>query len=126
MATPEPTTSSSSEDNIRRLQESRPPVTDKFTYLTIIEKSLSPEILPALQDILQDVELTTDIGWDLVEMLIAVPGSEACLESIARLGNPREVILKVLQVMETTAGEGEGGSRGNKYFVILCGMLGIN
>ncbi|GAO14110.1 hypothetical protein UVI_02038000 [Ustilaginoidea virens] len=125
MATPEPTTSSSSEDNIRRLQESRPPVTDKFTYLTIIEKSLSPEILPALQDILQDVELTTDIGWDLVEMLIAVPGSEACLESIARLGNPREVILKVLQVMETTAGEGEGGSRGNKYFVILCGMLGI-
>jgi hypothetical protein len=71
------------------------------------------------------VELTGDIGWDLVEMLIHVPGSESCLETIARLGNPREVILMVLQVMETVTGEGEDGVIGNKYFVTLCGMLGI-
>ena len=113
------------DDVVKRLKESRPPATDRFTYLTIIDKSMSPEILPTLQEILEDVELTGDIGWDLVEMLISVPGSEACLESIARLGNPREVILKVLQVMETTTGEGENGSVGNKYFVTLCGMLGI-
>ncbi|KAG5969852.1 hypothetical protein E4U55_001952, partial [Claviceps digitariae] len=125
METPEQTNSPTTEQVVQRLKDSRPPATDKFTYLTIIEKSLSSDILPTLQEILQDVELTGDIGWDLVEMLISVPGSEGCLESIARLGNPREVILKVLQVMETTTGEGEGGSVGNKYFVTLCGMLGI-
>ncbi|KAG6041536.1 hypothetical protein E4U41_003696 [Claviceps citrina] len=127
METLEPTTELATEQVIQRLRESRPPATDKFTYLTIIDKSLSSDILPTLQEILQDVELTGDIGWDLVEMLISVRGSEGCLESIARLGNPREVILKVLQVMETTAGEGEGedGSVGNRYFVTLCGMLGI-
>ncbi|GJN80554.1 hypothetical protein PLIIFM63780_004081 [Purpureocillium lilacinum] len=113
------------EEVVQRLKESRPPATDRFTYLTIIDKSLSPEVLPALQEILEDVELTSDIGWDLVEMLIDVPGSEPCLESIARLGNPREVILKVLQVMDITTGKGENGAEGNKAFVTLCGMLGI-
>jgi hypothetical protein len=92
---------------VKRLQESRPPATDAATYLTIVEKSLTPEALPALQEILEDVALTTEIGWDLVDMLIDVPGSEECLESIARLGNPREVILKVLEVMEKTAAAGE-------------------
>ncbi|KAL7823421.1 YAP-binding/ALF4/Glomulin [Trichoderma gracile] len=92
---------------VQRLQESRPPATDAATYLTIVEKSLTPEVLPALQEILEDVALTTEIGWDLVDMLIDVPGSEECLESIARLGNPREVILKVLEVMEKTAAVGE-------------------
>ncbi|EFY91378.1 YAP1-binding protein 1 [Metarhizium acridum] len=121
MATNEPTT----EEVIQRLKEARPPASDRFTYLTIIDKSMSPGILPALHEILEDVELTSDIGWDLVEMLIHVPGSESCLETIARLGNPREVILKVLQVMETVTGEGENGSVGNQCFVTLCGMLGI-
>ncbi|PTB67887.1 DUF1760-domain-containing protein [Trichoderma citrinoviride] len=92
---------------VKRLQESRPPATDAATYLTIVEKSLTPEVLPALQEILEDVALTTEIGWDLVDMLIDVPGSEECLESIARLGNPREVILKVLEVMEKTTAAGE-------------------
>ncbi|KAL6853156.1 YAP-binding/ALF4/Glomulin [Trichoderma novae-zelandiae] len=92
---------------VKRLQESRPPATDVATYLTIVEMSLKPEVLPALQEILEDVALTNDIGWDLVDMLINVPGSEECLESIARLGNPREVILKVLEVMEKTAAAGQ-------------------
>ena len=113
------------EELVQRLTESKPPTTDRFTYLTIIDKSMSPDILPALQEILEDVELTNDIGWDLVEMLIHVPGSQPCLETIARLGNPREVILKALQVMETVTGEGENGDLGNQYFVTLCGMLGI-
>ncbi|KAG5942916.1 hypothetical protein E4U59_000782 [Claviceps monticola] len=129
MATPDPTAKPTTEQVIQRLRDSRPPVTDKFTYLTIIDESISPDILPTLHDILQDVTLTSDIGWDLVEVLISVPGSEGCLESIARLGNPREVILKVLHVMEATSGaerdEGEGGSGTNKAFVTLCGMLGI-
>ncbi|ATY67374.1 hypothetical protein A9K55_000236 [Cordyceps militaris] len=132
------------DDAVKRLQESKPPATDAATYLTIIEMSLTPEILPALRDILDDVELTSEIGWDLVEMLIAVPGSEACLERVAHLGNPREVILKVLEVMEKgaadarededeeeSAEEGTGDkhkSDKNKVptahqFVTLCGML---
>lgn len=142
----------STEEIVRRLQESRPPATDAATYLTIVEMSLSPEILPALQEILEDVSLTTEIGWDMVDMLIPIPGSEECLESIARLGNPREVILKVLEVMEKTTAAGEeggedeeeeeedageeeaGGSKAIttkgetkavRHFVTLCGMLGI-
>ncbi|KAL7799988.1 YAP-binding/ALF4/Glomulin [Trichoderma ceciliae] len=95
------------EEIVQRLQESRPPATDIATYLTIIEMSLSPETLPALEEILEDVALTSDIGWDMVDMLIPIPGSEECLESIARLGNPREVILKVLEVMEKTTAAGE-------------------
>jgi hypothetical protein len=109
---------------VQRLLESRPPATDNFTYLTIVEKSLSPEILPDLQEILEDVELTREIGWDLVEMLIPVQGSAACLEAIARLGNPREVILKVLEVMEKTAAHEEKDDA-NRHFTILVGMLGI-
>ncbi|KAM4068161.1 yap-binding protein [Hirsutella rhossiliensis] len=115
----------SADQAIQRLKESKPPATDRFTYLTIIDKSLSPDILPALQEILEDVELTGDIGWDLVEMLIAVPGSDECLRSIARLGNPREVILKVLQVMDAIAGAEDEGAEADRAFVTLCGMLGI-
>jgi hypothetical protein len=85
---------------ITRLRESRPPATDAFTYLTIVEKSLSPAVLPTLHDILtEDVVLTRDIGWDLVGTLVAIPGSEKCLEAVARLGNPREVILKVQETL---------------------------
>lgn len=122
---------------IRRLNESRPPATDTFTYLTIIEQYLSPDILPALLDILQDASLTKDIGWDLVEMLIDVPGSESCLEAVARLGNPREVILKVLEVLERatidTAEEADeedevpvaATARLSAKFITLVGMLSI-
>ena len=131
----------STEEVVQRLKESRPPATDAFTYLTIVEKSLSPDILPALQEILDDPELTNDIGWDLVDMLIAVPGSSECLERVARLGNPREVILKVLEVMDKTAAaaqkehelEDQGAEAdihaspvdGNEQFIALVGMLKI-
>lgn len=85
---------------IEALTESRPPATDRFTYLTILEKVLSPAILPTLNDILQDAQLTQDIGWDLVDMLVPIQGCEPCLETVARLGNPRETIIKVLEVLE--------------------------
>ncbi|CAM1502938.1 Fc.00g077140.m01.CDS01 [Cosmosporella sp. VM-42] len=117
---------SSNNEVVQRLKESRPPATDPFTYLTIIEKSLSPEILPTLEEILEDAELTKDIGWDMVEILISVPGSENCLETIARLGNPREVILKVLEVMDKTSEESEAGiDWASKKFITLLGMLSI-
>lgn len=75
-----------------------PPESDYLTYLTIIEYNLSPESLPILHKILQDEVLTTNIGWDLVHLLVPyLPDSELCLQDIARLGNPREVILKVTE-----------------------------
>jgi hypothetical protein len=75
-----------------------PPETDYMTYLTIIEYNLTPESLPILHKVLQDEKLTTNIGWDLVHLLVPMlPDSEQCLQDIARLGNPREVILKVTE-----------------------------
>ncbi|KAG5665150.1 hypothetical protein KAF25_009275 [Fusarium avenaceum] len=114
------------DEAIQRLHESKPPATDTFTYLTIIEANLSPEILPALHEVLEDAELTADIGWDLVEMLISIPGSQNCLETIARLGNPREVILKVVEVLESNSESSEAGdASASANFITLVGMLGI-
>ncbi len=133
---------------IAAIRDARPPATDRFTYLTIIEANLSVDILPALNEILQDAELTQEIGWDLVFNLVNLPGSEACLETIARLGNPREVILKVLETLELlyirrldndSDDEGEGeGAEDDDYedniplavpnetkFITLLGMLAI-
>ncbi|KAK5117766.1 hypothetical protein LTR85_008741 [Meristemomyces frigidus] len=80
------------------LIEALPPASDYLTYLTIIEYNLTPENLPVLHRVLQDETLTTNIGWDLVHLLVPyLPDSEQCLQDIARLGNPREVILKVTE-----------------------------
>ncbi|KAL2270349.1 hypothetical protein VTJ83DRAFT_2533 [Remersonia thermophila] len=85
---------------IEAIREARPPATDTFTYLAIVETNLCPEALPALHEVLQDAQLTQEIGWDLVYNLVNLPGSDSCLETVARLGNPREVILKVLEALE--------------------------
>ncbi|CAK7270903.1 YAP1-binding protein 1 [Sporothrix epigloea] len=104
-------TSPAASSSIRALLEARPPATDRFTYLTLIEEHLSPEVLPTLHDVLQDAQLTQELGWDLVDMLVVLlPDSEVCLDDVARLGNPREVILKVLEVLERiTPRRGGGG-----------------
>ncbi|CAO2652001.1 Nn.00g002840.m01.CDS01 [Neocucurbitaria sp. VM-36] len=82
------------------LLASRPPVTDPITYLTIIEYSLSEESLPILHQVLQDKELTANIGWDLIHLLLPLlPASEECLQDIATKGNPRECVLKVTEAL---------------------------
>jgi hypothetical protein len=113
---------------IEAIREAR--TTDRFTYLTIIEANLCPEVLPTLNEVLQDAELTQEIGWDLVYNLAGLPGSETCLETIARLGNPREVILKVLETLELLGdGEEEDGKKTTvsptHKFITLLGMLAI-
>lgn len=40
-----------------------PPTTDYMTYLTFIEHNLTEENLPVLHEVLQDSELTINIGW---------------------------------------------------------------
>ena len=87
-------------DSIKAITESLPPASDYLTYLTILESQLSPEILPTLNDILQDAELTQNIGWDLIHLILPMKGGEQCLTTIARLGNPREVVLKVTEALQ--------------------------
>ena len=75
-----------------------PPASDYLTYLTILEYNLTREQLPTLHQLLQDQELTSNIGWDLVHLLLPLlPAAGQCLQDVARLGNPREVVLKVTE-----------------------------
>ena len=89
-----------------------PPETDYLTYLTIVEYNLTKERLPSLHSVLQGTDLTVNIGWDLVHILLPLlPESEPCLDAVARLGNPREVILKVTELLENLGRDAiEGGS----------------
>ncbi|KAI4101170.1 MAG: hypothetical protein LQ345_007424 [Seirophora villosa] len=83
------------------LIQALPPAVDYLSYLSILEYNLSVSQLPVLHDILQDTTLTTNIGWDLVHLLIPLlPASTSCLQDVARLGNPREVVLKVTELLE--------------------------
>ena len=96
------------EDN--PLLKALPPETDYLTYLTILEFNLTKEQLPTLYMLLQDTTLTTNIGWDLVHLLLPfLPESEPCLQVVARLGNPREVVLKVTELLEALAEEEDDG-----------------
>lgn len=82
------------------LVQALPPATDYLTYLTLLEYQLTPARLPTLHALLQDERLTTNIGWDLVQLLLPMlPASSECLQDIARLGNPREVILRVSEAL---------------------------
>ena len=82
------------------LIEALPPATDYLTYLTLIEQVLTEDNLPTLHQVLQDKELTVNIGWDLVHILLPLlPSSEECLQDVAAKGNPREVILKVTEAL---------------------------
>ncbi|KAL8950963.1 MAG: hypothetical protein Q9222_003024 [Ikaeria aurantiellina] len=83
------------------LRKALPPAVDYLSYLTILEYNLTVEQLPLLHDILQDTTLTANIGWDLVHLLLPLlPESQLCLLDVARLGNPREVVLKVTELLE--------------------------
>lgn len=91
--------------------EAIPPATDYVTYLTLIEYNLKREDLSLLDELLQDERLTTNIGWDLVLLLLPLlPDSEPCLRTIARQGNPREVILKATEALRIIKWESDGES----------------
>ncbi|KAG5301337.1 Kinetochor_Ybp2 superfamily protein [Histoplasma ohiense] len=98
------------------LVKALPPETDYLTYLTILEYQLTRERLPILHNLLQDEKLTVNIGWDLVQLLLPMmPASQECLQDVARLGNPREVILRVcnslmkLEPVQDEDGDDGGG-----------------
>lgn len=92
------------------LLQALPPATDYLTYLTILEYNLTVDELPTLHGILQDATLTANIGWDLVHLLLPLlPASRDCLEDVARLGNPREVVLKVTELLQKLGRGSEEG-----------------
>ncbi|KAL8907364.1 MAG: hypothetical protein Q9171_005884 [Xanthocarpia ochracea] len=87
--------------NDNPLLKALPPAVDYLSYLTILEYNLTLEQLPLLHEILQDTTLTANIGWDLVHLLLPLlPESQSCLQDVARLGNPREVVLKATELLE--------------------------
>lgn len=124
------------------LIETLPPATDYLTYLTLLEYQLTPKRLPLLHTLLQDEKLTTNIGWDLVKLLLPMlPASTECLQDVARLGNPREVILRVSESLmqlqpedndedeDEHEGENENRNEGLPLHVLqfncLLGMLSV-
>ncbi|KAJ5894661.1 hypothetical protein N7495_006352 [Penicillium taxi] len=124
-------------DSANPLVEALPPATDYLTYLTILEYQLTRQRLPLLHELLQDEKLTTNIGWDLVKLLLPMlPASTECLQDIARLGNPREVILCVseaLMALQPDDDDDEGSSTVKRRrlpahilrFNCLLGMLSV-
>lgn len=125
-----------STDRITAITASLPPAEDYLMYLTILEYNMCPEILPTLEGFLQDPQLTQNIGWDLIHLLLPLPGADKCLTTIARLGNPREVILKVTEelqkldldsIEEVDEGKEEAGATPNDLdgFCTLVHLLSI-
>ncbi|MCJ1317198.1 hypothetical protein MMC15_002521 [Xylographa vitiligo] len=91
------------DDNQSILARALPPATDYVLYLMILEYNLRRADLPLLHRLLQDSTLTIKLGWDLVHILVPLlPASKECLADVARLGNPREVILKVAELLGQT------------------------
>jgi hypothetical protein len=116
------------------LVQALPPATDYLTYLTLLEYQLTPQRLPLLHTLLQDEKLTTNIGWDLVKLLLPMlPASTDCLQDVARLGNPREVILRVseslMQLHPEDGDEEEGDSEALPLHILkfncLLNMLSV-
>jgi hypothetical protein len=102
----------SSDDEENPLLAALPPATDYIAYLTIIEYNLTPELLPTLHNILKEhVKIAENIGWDLIHILLPLrPASDDCLLDVARFGNPREVILKVTEILEQFRSNQDEGS----------------
>lgn len=78
-----------------------PPEADYMTWLTIVDQHLTTDQLPLLYDLLGDSKLTINVGWDLVALLTGfLPESRDCLDRISFLGNPRETVLKVAELLD--------------------------
>jgi len=65
-----------------------PPTTDYVTYLTFIEHNLTEEHLPVLHQVLQDSELTINIGWVSRFFII----QSFCVFFIHMISEPAEVV----------------------------------
>lgn len=96
------------------LLDALPPKTDYITYLTILEYQLTAQNLPTLTRLLQedDGTLASEIGWDLLKLVLPIlrvepDDAQQCLDTIARRGNPREVVVRVAEELESLGREEE-------------------
>jgi hypothetical protein len=99
-----------------------PPQTDYITYLTILEYQLTPANLPTLTSLLanDDGTLAQEIGWDLLKLVLPlseeVPEEAGrCLEVVARRGNPREVVVRVAEELETLGYDDENSGTDQEF-----------
>ena len=101
----------------------KPPTTDHLTYLTLLEYNLTEDNVTVLHHVLSEDanaggSLFSDIGWDLVGLLLPLlraDASKACLMDIAKMGNPRECALKVEQGLRNIQwGDMDDGSEGGE------------
>jgi hypothetical protein len=92
-----------------------PPDGDSIVYLNFLRKifiadkpppDLRRQLLEKFDEILQSNELANILGWEALPILLEVADSESCLSTIARLGNPRECILGVLEELQKLDLEG--------------------
>lgn len=106
-------------DAITAIKASLPPETDWATYLIIVESHLrysSQEILPTLNELLKDPKLSQEIGWELMKSLLPLSNAEECLNTIARLGNPREVAIGITEALAQISKEGSSEDDDNDDF----------
>ncbi|TGO91188.1 hypothetical protein BPOR_0036g00180 [Botrytis porri] len=96
-------------DPVVDIKSTAPPAGDPMAYLSflrlvLIERKPTPELrsqlLAALNDVLQDVDIANSVGWEATTILLEVPGSDDCLITIARLANPRELIISILAALK--------------------------
>ena len=94
-----------------------PPATDYLTYLTLLEYQLKPRNLHVLNRLLSqdDGKLAREIGWDLVSRVVAMAAKvpedvKTCLDIIARRGNPREVLIRISEQLESFKDSAEDNS----------------
>ena len=94
---------------------------DPITLLVWCEQSLTPKELPTLNRLLRadDGTLAQEIGWNVLEMILPMLREEPqeagnCLDCIARRGNPREVIVKVAEVLEKLGEDVEASDDGEE------------
>jgi hypothetical protein len=85
-----------------------------MTYLTLLEFQLTSENLPTLNRLLSedDGTLAEEIGWDLLKLMLPLlnPNPDEAnrgLEIVARRGNPREVVVRVAEELETLSDQVE-------------------
>ncbi|TEY40663.1 hypothetical protein BOTCAL_0429g00080 [Botryotinia calthae] len=96
-------------DPVVDIKSAAPPAGDPMAYLAflrlvLIEREPTPELrsqlLAALNDALKDVDIANSVGWEAVTILLELPGSDDCLITIARLANPRELIISILAALK--------------------------
>ena len=76
-------------------------MTQNVSSTLLLGHALEKDQPPLLHSLLQSAEFARDVGWELVPRLLPLlPESQECLLDVATLANPREIALKVAEILE--------------------------